>query len=67
MPRTGRQRVRCATMTKAILVFVIVLAFIAGTIFALRSRAREGMPPKDVLDRATRRARELEEQEKSEE
>jgi hypothetical protein len=54
-------------MTKAIVVFVIVCAFIAGTIFALRSRAREGMPSKDVLERATRRARELEEQEKSEE
>jgi hypothetical protein len=53
-------------MTTAIVVFVIVLAFVAGTIFALRSRAKEGMPSKDVLDRATRRARELEEQEKSE-
>ena len=54
-------------MTKAIVVFVIVLAFIAGTLFALRSRAKEGMPSKDVLARATRRARELEEQEKSDE
>jgi cbb3-type cytochrome oxidase subunit 3 len=54
-------------MTKAIVVFVILLAFIAGTIFALRSRAREGMPSQDVLDRAKERARKLEEQEKSEE
>ena len=54
-------------MTKAIVVFVIVFAFIAGTIFALRSRAKDGMPSQDVLDRAKRRARELEEQEKSEE
>jgi hypothetical protein len=54
-------------MTRAIVVFVIILAFVAGTVFALRSRAREGMPPKDVLERAKRRARELEEQEKSEE
>ena len=53
-------------MSTAIVVFVIVLAFVAGTVFALRSRAKEGMPSKDVLDRATRRARELEEQEKSE-
>ena len=54
-------------MTTAIVVFVVVLVFVAGTIFALRSRAKEGMPPKDVLERATRRARELEEREKSEE
>ena len=54
-------------MIKAIVLFVVVLAFVAGTIFALRSRSKEGMPSKDVLERATRRARELEEQEKSEE
>ena len=54
-------------MTKAIVVFVLVLAFIAGTLFALRSRAREGMPAPDVLERAKQRARELEEKEKSEE
>jgi cbb3-type cytochrome oxidase subunit 3 len=54
-------------MTKAIVVFVILLAFIAGTLFALRSRAKEGMPSQDVLDRAKQRARELEEKEKSEE
>ncbi len=53
-------------MTRAIVLFVIVCAFVAGTIFALRSRAKEGMPSKDVLERATRRARELEEQEKNE-
>jgi hypothetical protein len=54
-------------VTTAIIVFLIVLAFVAGTVFALRTRAKDGMPPKDVLERATRRARELEEQEKSEE
>ena len=54
-------------MTKTIVVFVVILAFIAGTIFALRSRAKEGMPSQDVLDRAKQRARELEEKEKSEE
>jgi hypothetical protein len=53
-------------MVKAIVVFLVVLAFVAGTIFALRSRAKEGMPSKDVLERAKQRARELEEQEKSE-
>jgi hypothetical protein len=54
-------------MITAIVVFVVVLAFVAGTVFALRTRARFGMPSKEVLERATRRARELEEQEKSEE
>jgi hypothetical protein len=54
-------------MITAIVVFVVVLAFVAGTLFALRTRARSGMPSKEVLERATRRARELEEQEKSEE
>jgi cbb3-type cytochrome oxidase subunit 3 len=54
-------------MIKAIVVFALILAFVAGTIFALRSRAKEGMPSQDVLERAKRRARELEEQEKSEE
>jgi cbb3-type cytochrome oxidase subunit 3 len=54
-------------MTKAIVVFIVILAFVAGTIFALRSRAKEGMPSQDVLDRAKQRARELEEKEKSEE
>jgi len=54
-------------MITAIVVFVVVLAFVAGTLFALRTRARLGMPSKEVLERATRRARELEEQEKSEE
>jgi hypothetical protein len=54
-------------MTTAIVVFVIVCAFILGTLFALRSRAKEGMPPKDVLERAKRRARELEEQEQEQE
>ncbi len=53
-------------MTRAIVLFVIVCAFVAGTIFALRSRAKEGMPSQDVLDRAKQRARELEEQEKNE-
>jgi hypothetical protein len=51
----------------AIIVFVVVCAFIAGTVLALRRSANQGMPSKDVLERATRRARELEAQEKSEE
>jgi hypothetical protein len=54
-------------MTKAIVLFVLVCAFIVGTVFTLRSRAKTGMPPKDVLERATRRAKELEAQEKANE
>jgi hypothetical protein len=52
-------------MTTAIVVFVIVIAFVAGTLFTLRTRAGNGMPPKDVLDRATRRARELDAQDEA--
>jgi hypothetical protein len=53
-------------VTTAIIVTVIVVAFLAGTILSLRRSTRTGMPPKDVLDRATQRARELESQEQSE-
>jgi hypothetical protein len=52
-------------MTRAIVVFVIVLAFVVGTLFTLRSRAKTGMPSKDVLERATRRARELDAQDEA--
>lgn len=53
-------------MTTAIIVIVIVVAFIAGTIINFRRSTKTGMPSQDVLDRATRRARELEAKEKSE-
>jgi hypothetical protein len=53
-------------MSTAVIVIVIVGAVLAGTILSLRKSTRTGMPPKDVLDRATRRARELEQQEKDE-
>jgi hypothetical protein len=43
---------------------VVLVALIAGTIMTLRSSARTGMPSKDVLDRASKRARELESQER---
>jgi hypothetical protein len=49
----------------AIVAIVVVLAFVAIGIFNLRKSARTGMPPRDVLDRATRRARELEAAEKA--
>ena len=52
-------------MTTAIIIIVIVLAILVGTIMNLRSSAKTGMPSKDVLDRATQRARELEVQEKA--
>ena len=51
-------------MTKAIIMIVILVALVAGTVLRLRSSAKTGMPDKDVLERATRRARELESQEK---
>jgi hypothetical protein len=53
-------------MTTAIIAIVIVLAFLVGTLLAVRRNAKTGMPPPDVLERATRRARELEAEEKAE-
>jgi len=52
-------------MTRAIVIFAIVCAFVVGTLFTLRTRARTGMPSKEVLDRATRRARELDAQDEA--
>lgn len=54
-------------MTTAIIVAIVVAAFVVGGILKLRTTARSGMPTRDVLERATRRARELEEAEKREE
>ena len=54
-------------MSTAIIVIIIVVAFLAGTILSLRRSTKTGMPPRDVLERATRRARELEAQERNEE
>lgn len=53
-------------MTTAIIVAIIVVAFVVGGILKLRATTRSGMPSQDVLERATRRARELEEAEKRE-
>jgi hypothetical protein len=47
-------------MTVAIIVAIVVAAFVVGGILKLRATARKGMPSQDVLDRATQRARELE-------
>jgi hypothetical protein len=47
-------------MSTAIIVSIIVVAVIAGGVLSLLRSTRTGMPGRDVLDRATRRARELE-------
>jgi hypothetical protein len=45
-------------MVTAIIAVVIVVAMVAGVVLSLRKSAKTGMPSQDVLDRATRRARE---------
>jgi hypothetical protein len=50
----------------AVILSVVLVALIVGTMLRLRSSAKSGMPSRDVLDRATRRARELESREKDE-
>ena len=45
-------------MSTAIVVFLVVLAIVAGTIVTLRTSSRQGLPSKDVMDRARQRARE---------
>jgi hypothetical protein len=54
-------------MTTAIIVIVVVLAVVVGGILSLRNSTKTGMPSQDVLDRATKRARELDAEEKREE
>jgi len=53
-------------MTTAIIVIVVVCALLAGTVLSLRRSATRGMPPPDVLKRATERARVLAAQEEAE-
>jgi FtsZ-interacting cell division protein ZipA len=43
---------------RAILIFVVVVAVLVGGLLTLRSTRGAGMPGKDVMDRASRRARE---------
>lgn len=50
-----------------VIIIVVVIALIVGTVVSLRSSAKTGMPSKDVLERATRHARELEAREKEDE
>ena len=52
-------------MLTAGILLLVLIALIVGTMMSLRSSAKTGMPSKDVLDRATRRARELEAREKN--
>jgi hypothetical protein len=51
-------------MRVAVILFVIVLAVVVGSLLTLRRSARTGMPPPDVLERAQRRARALEAEER---
>ena len=53
-------------MSTALVILLIVIAVVAGTVITLRTTARTGMPSKEVLDRATRRSRELDAREKAE-
>ncbi|HVY82713.1 MAG TPA: hypothetical protein VG994_17105 [Steroidobacteraceae bacterium] len=53
-------------MITAIIVIVVVCALLAGTVLNLRRSANRGMPPPDVLKRATERARMLAAQEEAE-
>ena len=53
-------------MPKAVIIIILVCAFIVGTLVSIRRSARTGMPSQDTLDRATQRARELDAQEKTE-
>lgn len=45
-------------MAKALIAVLVVVALIAGVVLSLRKTAKFGMPSRDVLDRAARRARE---------
>lgn len=47
------------------IIIVVVVVIIVGGVLSLRSSAKTGMPSQDVLDRASRRARELETREKN--
>ena len=48
-----------------IIIIIVVVGLLVGGIMTLRSSARTGMPSKDVLERATRHARELEAKDKA--
>lgn len=54
-------------MSTAAIIILLVVGLLVGGIMVLRSSAKTGMPSQDVLDRATRHARQLDEQEKQDE
>ncbi len=51
-------------MVTAIIVSIVVAVVIAGGVLSLLKSTRSGMPSREVLDRATRRAQELEARDK---
>jgi len=53
-------------MVTVVVLLIVLVALIVGTMMTLRSSAKTGMPAAEVLERAKRRARELESQEKAE-
>jgi Protein of unknown function (DUF2897) len=54
---------KLSDMSTAIVVILIVTAIVVGTIVTLRTTARQGLPSKDVMDRASQRTREQDEAE----
>jgi uncharacterized protein YneF (UPF0154 family) len=53
-------------MSTAIVIILIVVAILAGTIVTLRTTARQGLPSKEVMDRARQRTREQDARDESE-
>lgn len=51
-------------MLKAAIIVILVVAALLGGLLTLRSSGRAGMPDEEVLKRATKRARELDVEEK---
>jgi hypothetical protein len=45
-------------MSTALVIILIVVAILAGTIVTLRTTARQGLPSKEVMERARQRTRE---------
>ena len=49
-------------MTRALIIIALVVGALVGGILALRSSTRTGMPSDEVIDRAKKRERELEDE-----
>ena len=45
-------------MVKALIIFALVAAVLVGGLMALRNSGRAGLPSREVLERAAKRARE---------